>query len=61
VDAFLVGQFFNAPIVSGTSTLPFVTGIVPVALLLVIVTRGRLGYQHDGQDQQNLAPASTGA
>jgi membrane protease YdiL (CAAX protease family) len=61
VDAFLVGQFFNAPIVSGTSTLPLVTGVVPVALLLVIVTRGRLGYQHDRQDQQNLAPASTGA
>jgi membrane protease YdiL (CAAX protease family) len=48
VDAFFVGQFFDAPIVSGTSLLPFVTGFVPVALLLVLVTRGRLGYERYG-------------
>jgi uncharacterized protein len=53
VDAFFVGQFFNAPVVSGTSLLPFATGVVPVALLLIIVTRGRLGYEQYRRDEQN--------
>ena len=44
VDAFFVGDFFGAPSVTGASTLPFVTGFVPVAVLLIVVTRGRLGY-----------------
>ena len=60
VDAFFVGQFFNASIVGGTSTLPFVTGVVPVALLLVIATRGCLSYEHCLPDDEAPVPAAPG-
>jgi membrane protease YdiL (CAAX protease family) len=59
VDVFFVGQLFGAPIVSGASTLPFVTGFVPAALLLVLVTRGRLGYENYIREDPDLAPSPT--
>jgi membrane protease YdiL (CAAX protease family) len=46
VDAFNPSQFFLAPIVRGASNLPFLIAFGPVAVLLVVFTRGRLGYQH---------------
>jgi uncharacterized protein len=60
VDAFFVDQLFVAPIVSGASTLPFVTGFVPVALLLVVFTRGRLGYDRYRREGPDPALAPTG-
>jgi membrane protease YdiL (CAAX protease family) len=60
VDAFFVGQFFAAPVVSGASNLPLVTGFVPAALLLVVVTRGRLGYERPKREDPDPAPAPTG-
>jgi membrane protease YdiL (CAAX protease family) len=60
VDAFFVGQFFAATVVSGASNLPLVTGFVPAALLLVILTRGRLGYERYQREEPNPAPAPTG-
>jgi membrane protease YdiL (CAAX protease family) len=59
VDAFFVGQFFGAPIVSGASNLPFVTGSVPAALLLVSVTRGRLGYERYRREDPDPALTPT--
>jgi uncharacterized protein len=45
-DTFNVGQFFPVPIVTG-SLLPLVIGVGALALLLVAVTRGRLGYRQE--------------
>jgi membrane protease YdiL (CAAX protease family) len=42
-DAFFINQLFLAPIVTD-SLLPFVIGFGATALLLVLLTRGRLGY-----------------
>lgn len=43
-DAFLLNQLFTKPI-AANSNLPYVIGFGVMALLLIIVTRGRLGYQ----------------
>jgi membrane protease YdiL (CAAX protease family) len=47
VDVFFLDQLFLAPV--ATSLLPFVTGFGAVAFLLIVCTRGRLGYErrHD--------------
>ncbi|MGC1323194.1 MAG: type II CAAX endopeptidase family protein [Candidatus Udaeobacter sp.] len=45
VDAFNSSEFFLAPIVRGASNVPFLIAFGPVAVLLVVFTRGRLGYQ----------------
>jgi membrane protease YdiL (CAAX protease family) len=42
-DAFFIDRLFASPLVSA-SLLPFVIGFGTFALLLVLVTRGRLGY-----------------
>jgi CAAX protease family protein len=46
VDAFNPSEFFLAPIVRGASNVPFLIAFGPVAVLLVVFTRGQLGYQH---------------
>jgi hypothetical protein len=43
-DAFFTEQLFPAPIVTD-SLLPTAIGFGMAALLLVVLTRGRLGYQ----------------
>ncbi len=50
-DAFFINQLFLASIVTST-LLPFVIGFGGVALLLVIFTRGRLGYEHCQQKEK---------
>jgi membrane protease YdiL (CAAX protease family) len=50
-DAFFINQLFLAPIAAST-LLPFVIGFGSVALLLVLFTRGRLGYERCRQKEQ---------
>ena len=47
-DAFFINQLFLAPVVTD-SLLPFMVGFGSAALLLVILTRGTLGYEHSQQ------------
>jgi hypothetical protein len=43
----ILNLFFTAPIVSDYgSTVPVLIGCGAVALLIIAVTRGRLGYEH---------------
>jgi len=56
VDAFNPSEFFLAPVVRGATNIPFVIAFGPVALLLMIFTRGRLGYQHYLQEAEPDAP-----
>jgi membrane protease YdiL (CAAX protease family) len=49
-DAFFTQRLFPAPIVTD-SLLPFVIGFGATALLLVVLTRGRLGYQDSEQQE----------
>ena len=51
-DAFFINQLFLAPVVTD-SLLPFVVGFGAVALLLVVLTRGRLGYMES--ERRSLA------
>jgi membrane protease YdiL (CAAX protease family) len=51
-DAFFIDQLFLAPVVAN-SLLPFVVGFGTAAVLLVIFTRGRLGYDHYRQQQES--------
>jgi CAAX protease family protein len=51
-DAFFINQLFRAPVVTD-SLLPFVVGFGAVALSLVVLTRGRLGYADS--EQRSLA------
>ncbi len=48
-DAFFINQLFLAPSVTD-SLLPFVVGFGAVAVLLIILTRGRLDYDRHRQD-----------
>ena len=59
VDAFNPSQFFLAPVVRGASNVPFLIAFGPVALLLMIFTRGRLGYQHYLQEAEPEAAPRT--
>ena len=59
VDAFNPSQFFLAPVVRGASNVPFLIAFGPVALLLMIFTRGRLGYQHYLQEAEPDAALRT--
>jgi membrane protease YdiL (CAAX protease family) len=54
--ASTVQPLFSAPIVSRTNLL-FVPGFAVLALLIVILTRGRLGYQPN--QEQPLGPGET--
>jgi membrane protease YdiL (CAAX protease family) len=51
-DAFFTEQLFPAPVVTD-SLLPTAIGFGLAALLLVVLTRGRLGYQ-DPEQQEAL-------
>jgi len=57
MDAFFLPPFFAAPVAA--SNLPFTIGFGAFALLLVVVTRGRLGYGPDRDDADD-APVPTG-
>jgi uncharacterized protein len=57
----IVVPLFPAPIVVDYGLLPILVGFGPVALLVVALTRGRLGYQHYQQEEPNLATAPTRA
>jgi membrane protease YdiL (CAAX protease family) len=48
-DAFFINQLFRAPIVTD-SLVPFVVGFGTAAVLLIILTRGRLDYDRHRQD-----------
>jgi membrane protease YdiL (CAAX protease family) len=62
VDAFNPSEFFLAPVVRGASNIPFLIAFAPVALLLMIFTRGRLGYQHCLQEAEpDTGPRTTRA
>ena len=55
----VLNLLFTAPIVTDYgSTLPVLIGLGAVALLLIALTRGRLGYQHYQQEEADLATAS---
>jgi hypothetical protein len=61
VDAFFVERLFLAPIAA--SNLPLTIGFGAVALLLVVFTRGRLGYDRYQQEvaEEEPAPATAQA
>jgi membrane protease YdiL (CAAX protease family) len=49
----ILNQLFPAPLVTDYgSTVPMVIGFGAVALLVVALTRGRLGYQHYRQEEE---------
>ena len=58
----IVSPLFPAPILSEYGLLPVLVGFGAVALLLVALTRGRLGYQYYRQEQtsDSAAAATTG-
>jgi membrane protease YdiL (CAAX protease family) len=55
----IVAPLFPAPILSEYGLLPVLVGFVATALVLIAVTRGRLGYQHYHPEAtaQTTAPA----
>jgi uncharacterized protein len=57
----ILNQLFPAPIVTGYgSTVPVLVGYGAVALLVIALTRGRLGYEHYQQEEDpDPATAST--
>jgi membrane protease YdiL (CAAX protease family) len=57
MDAFFLPPFFAAPVAA--SNLPFTFGFGVFALLLVVATRGRLGYEPE-RDEAGHAPVPTG-
>jgi membrane protease YdiL (CAAX protease family) len=54
-DAFFIDKLFGAPIVTD-SLLTFVIGFGATALLLVLLTRGRLGYEPSEQKEGGRLP-----
>jgi membrane protease YdiL (CAAX protease family) len=58
----ILNLLFPAPIVTDYgSTVPVLIGYGALALVVVALTRGRLGYQHYQQEEPNLATAPTRA
>jgi membrane protease YdiL (CAAX protease family) len=56
----ILNLLFTAPIVTDYgSTLPMLTGGGAVALLVIALTRGRLGYQHYRREEANSAAGPT--
>ena len=56
----ILNLLFTAPIVTDYgSTLPMLTGCGAVALLVIALTRGRLGYQHYRREEANFAAGPT--
>ena len=55
----ILNLLFTAPIVTDYgSTLPVLVGLGTTALLVIALTRGRLGYQHYRQEEPDLAMTS---
>jgi hypothetical protein len=55
---FAVAPLFTAPILTELpSLLPILSGFGALALVLVALTRGRLGYEHYRQDVPDPAAA----
>jgi membrane protease YdiL (CAAX protease family) len=52
VSTLIVAPLFLAPIVLDYGLLPILPGFGVVALLIVVLTRGRLGYQHYQQEEE---------
>jgi membrane protease YdiL (CAAX protease family) len=53
------GQLFPAPVVTGYGgAVPMLIGLGVTALLVVVLTRGQLGYQHHRQEEPDPATAS---
>lgn len=57
----IVAPLFPAPILNEYGLLPVLVGFGAVALLLVALTRGRLGYQHYRQETPDPAAVTTTA
>jgi membrane protease YdiL (CAAX protease family) len=55
----ILGPLFPAPILNDYGLLPILGGFGVFAVVLVALTRGRLGYQHYRQEEPNLATAPT--
>ncbi len=55
----IVAPLFPAPILSKYGLLPELVGFGATALVLIVVTRGRLGYQHYRQEVLDRATAPT--
>jgi membrane protease YdiL (CAAX protease family) len=55
----MVAPLFPAPILSEYGLLPELVGFGATALVLIVVTRGRLGYQHYRQEVHDRATAPT--
>jgi CAAX protease family protein len=59
-DAFFIDQLFIAPVVT-SSLVPFVIGFGATALLLVVLTRGRLGCLNSQQEEDDVGHPTRGA
>jgi membrane protease YdiL (CAAX protease family) len=55
----ILAPLFPAPILNDYGLLPILGGFGVFAVVLVALTRGRLGYQHYRQEEPNLATAPT--
>lgn len=55
----MVAPLFPAPILSEYGLLPELVGFGATALVLIVVTRGHLGYQHYRQEVRDRATAPT--
>jgi uncharacterized protein len=55
----ILAPLFPAPILSDYGLLPLLGGFGVFAVVLVALTRGRLGYQNYRQEEPNLATAPT--
>ena len=54
----ILTPLFPAPIMSEYGLLPMLVGFSAVAVLLVVLTRGRLGYQHYRQEETPVSAAA---
>jgi uncharacterized protein len=57
----ILAPLFPAPILSDYGLLPIVGGFGAFAVVLVALTRGRLGYQHYQQEEEEPDPATASA
>ena len=54
----ILGPLFTAPILEDYGLLPILGGFGALAVVLVALTRGRLGYQHYNQGVEEPDPAA---
>src|SRR5215212_1747352 len=57
----ILAPLFPAPILSDYGLLPLLGGFGAFAVVLVALTRGRLGYQHYQQEEEEPDPATASA